>query len=65
MGEKNEIINYEGLKYIIIKKTIYLGKEYIFVINYDNPKDIKILVCLNTLEEVNDLTLIKNIISQM
>ena len=65
MREKNNIIYYNGLKYIIINSTLYLGNKYIFVVNYDNPRDIKILVCLNNLKEVDDIFLIKKILLEM
>ena len=65
MKEKDKIIYYNGVKYIIIKSAIYLGNKYIFIINYDNPNDTKILVCLNELKEVDDIHLLKNILLEM
>ena len=65
MNQKNSIIYYKGIKYIIIESTKYMGNEYIFVMNLNNVKDIKILVCLNELQEVNDILLIRKIIMVM
>ena len=65
MNQKNSIIYYKGIKYIIIESTKYMGNEYIFVMNLNNVKDIKILVCLNELQEVNDILLIRKIIMAM
>ena len=61
----DNIINYQNEKYIIINSTIFLGDKYIFVINLNNIKDVKLLVCLNKLEEVNDIELIRKVLLQM
>ena len=65
MKKIDNIINYQNEKYIIINSTILLGNKYIFVINLNNIKDVKLLVCLNKLEEVNDIELIKKVLLQM
>ena len=65
MKKIDNIINYQNEKYIIINSTIFLGNKYIFVINLNNIKDVKLLVCLNKLEEVNDIELIKKVLLQM
>ena len=65
MKKIDNIINYQNEKYIIINFTIFLGNKYIFVINLNNIKDVKLLVCLNKLEEVNDIELIKKVLLQM
>ena len=49
MKKIDNIINYQNEKYIIINSTIFLGNKYIFVINLNNIKDVKLLVCLNKL----------------
>lgn len=65
MEKEDKIINYNGERYIIVNSITYMGQKYIFVINYNNMYDVKLLVCLNDLEEVNDIELIRNVIIQM
>ena len=65
MNQKNSIIYFKGIKYIIVESTNYMGNKYIFVMNLNNVKDIKILVCLNELQEVDDILLIRKIIMAM
>jgi len=65
MIKKDNIINYNYEKYIIVNSTIFLGNKYIFVINSNNIKDVKLLVCLNELKEVDDIKLIRKVLFQM
>lgn len=65
MEKEDKIINYNGERYIIVNSITYMGQKYFFVINYNNMYDVKLLVCLNDLEEVNDIELIRNVIIQM
>ena len=65
MEKQNNTIYYNNEKYIIINSTWYLGKEYLFVINYNNVNDIKVLICLEDLKEVEDIEIIRKIILQM
>ena len=65
MKQKNRIVFYQGSKYITIASTRYFGNEYIFVINSDDINDVKILICLNELKELDDISLIYKIVNQM
>ena len=65
MEKEDKIINYNGERYIIVNSITYMGQKYIFVINYNNMYDVKLLICLNDLEEVNDIEMIRNVITQM
>ncbi len=65
MKEKDNTVYYNGIKYIIINSVTYIDKKYIFVMNYNDIKDVKLLVCLNELIEVDDIDLIKKIMLMM
>lgn len=65
MKEKDNTVYYNGIKYIIINSVTYIEKKYIFVMNYNDIKDVKLLVCLNELIEVDDIDLIKKIMLMM
>lgn len=65
MKKPDNIIYFRGEKYVIIKSTRYLGNDYIFVINTENVYNIKLLICLDELKEIDDIELIKKIILQM
>lgn len=65
MEEKDKFIHYRGIKHIPIKSTIYNNIKYVFAINYTNPKDVKLLACHNKIEEVDDIELIKIILTEI
>ena len=65
MKKVDNVINYKNEKYIIINSTVFLGNKYIFVINLNSIQDVKLLVCLNKLEEVDDIELIRKVLLQM
>ena len=61
----NDIVFYKGNKYIIVNSTEYMGTKYIFVINYLDKDDVKLLACLNELKEVTCYELSEKIMEQM
>ncbi len=65
MKKVDNVINYKNEKYIVINSTVFLGNKYIFVINLNSIQDVKLLVCLNKLEEVDDIELIRKVLLQM
>lgn len=65
MQERDKYIYYNGQRYLIISSTNYLNRENLFVINEDDNNIVKVILCSDRYEEVEDLDLIKEIINQM
>ena len=63
--EKDKYIMYKDVEYMILKAINYQGNDYIFVVNNSNLDSVKLLICLNELEEITDVDLIRNVLLKM